>query len=203
MVMVVLVLAGLAVLAAVVVLAMGRGGELGRTHPDAPPLPLIGGAPVTGPEVAMLRLPRALWGYQMNVTDEALHRLAYAMTERDTRVAAMELQIADLRRRLADAERPEGPEGPGSDAWAFQDEAPVTATDVPAAAPPHGAGTGRDLPDGGPDRPDGGSDPSGEDRGPYGGDDRGPFGGDGRDAFGGGLFDSRRELLENEKPRKL
>ncbi|MFC5185410.1 hypothetical protein [Actinomadura harenae] len=179
MVMVVLVLAGVAVLAAVVVLAMGRGGELGRTHPDVPPMPLLDGARVTGPEVAMLRLPRALWGYQMNVTDEALHRLAYALTERDTRVAAMEQQIDALHRRLADVEG----RGPVA-GWTAPGEAPATITDVPSAAEPYesddddasgrnGDAPGRNADGGGPE------------------------------AFGGGLFDGRRELLENEKPHKF
>ncbi|WP_051467952.1 hypothetical protein [Actinomadura oligospora] len=186
MVMVVLVLAGVAVLAAVVVLAMGHGGELGRTHPDVPPMPLLDGARVTGPEVAMLRLPRALWGYQMNVTDEALHRLAYALTERDTRVAAMEQQIADLRRRLTDAEGPGSGPSEASGGWATPGEPPATATDIPTAAEPY---------EDGPDRPEGGSD-----RYRNGGD---RFDGDeGPEAFGGGLFEGRRELLENEKPHQ-
>ena len=97
---VVLVLAGVAVLGAVVALAMGRGGELAETHPDYPPLPLgADGHPITGREAARIRLPRTFWGYQPYVTDEALHRLAFALSERDARVAALEHQLHDLRRR--------------------------------------------------------------------------------------------------------
>lgn len=97
---VVFVLAGVAVLGAVVVLAMGRGGELAETHPDYPPLPLgADGRPITGPDAARVRLPRTFWGYQPQVTDEALRRLGAALSERDARVAALEQQLQDLRRR--------------------------------------------------------------------------------------------------------
>ncbi|TDB94736.1 hypothetical protein [Actinomadura sp. 7K534] len=94
---VVLVLAGLAVLGAVVALAMGRGGELAETHPDYPPLP--GGAdgrPITGDDIARLRLPRTFWGYQPQLTDEALQRLADALHERDARVAELEQRLREL-----------------------------------------------------------------------------------------------------------
>ncbi|NEA24025.1 hypothetical protein [Actinomadura bangladeshensis] len=103
MVTVVLVLAGLAVLGAVVVLAMGRGGELAETHPDYPPLRLdAAGRPVLGPEGSRLRFPTTIWGYQMQVTDEAVHRLTDALRERDARVADLERQLYDLRNRAGE-----------------------------------------------------------------------------------------------------
>ena len=106
---VVFVLAGLAVLGAVVVLAMGRGGELAETHPDYPPLPFgEDGHPVTGDDAARLRLPRTFWGYQAQLTDETLHRLAEALHERDARVAALEEQLTDLRRSSGDEAGPVG-----------------------------------------------------------------------------------------------
>ncbi|MFI0411054.1 hypothetical protein [Actinomadura sp. 3N508] len=98
MVVVVLVLAGLAVLGAVVVLAMGRGGELAETHPDYPRLPFgADGRPITGPDVAHMRFPRTFWGYQPQVMDEALRRVSHALSERDARVAVLEQQLHDLR----------------------------------------------------------------------------------------------------------
>ncbi|TMR07266.1 hypothetical protein ETD83_01335 [Actinomadura soli] len=98
MVVVVLVLAGVAVLGAVVVLAMGRGGELAETHPDYPRLPLgADGRPITGPDVAHMRFPRTFWGYQPQVMDEALRRVSHALAERDARVAMLEQQLHDLR----------------------------------------------------------------------------------------------------------
>ncbi|WP_242901069.1 hypothetical protein [Actinomadura terrae] len=106
-VVVVFVLVGVAVLGAVVVLAMGRGGELAETHADHPPLPLPEGRHLTASELAHLRLPRAAWGYQVTVTDEALRRLSGALNERDLRLAVLERQLDDLRRRLGEQERPE------------------------------------------------------------------------------------------------
>jgi hypothetical protein len=94
---VVLALAGLAVLAAVVVVAMGRGGELAPAHPDHPPLRLPDERQLSGTDAALVQLPRALWGYQIDITDEALRRIAYALTERDARVAKLEHQLAELR----------------------------------------------------------------------------------------------------------
>lgn len=102
---VVLVLAGVAVLGAVVALAMGRGGELAGTHPDYPPLRVDAeGRPVVGPRASPLRFPATIWGYQMQVTDEAVQRLNEALYERDERVAELERQLRDLRRRLGEAE---------------------------------------------------------------------------------------------------
>ncbi|TDB90491.1 hypothetical protein E1264_05065 [Actinomadura sp. KC216] len=98
MVVLVLVLAGVAVLGAVVVLAMGRGGELAETHPDYPRLPLgADGRPITGPDVAHMRFPRTFWGYQPQVMDEALRRVSHALSERDARVAVLEQQLHELR----------------------------------------------------------------------------------------------------------
>ena len=93
-------LAGLAVVAAVVVLASGGGGELAEAHPDHPPLPLPGNRPIAGTDAALLRLPVGLWGYHVRISDEALRRLAYALTERDTRIAILEQQVAELRHKL-------------------------------------------------------------------------------------------------------
>ena len=95
---VVFVLAGLAVLGAVVALAMGRGGELIETHPDYAPLPAgADGRTLTARDAARLRLPRTFWGYQPQLTDEALHRLAGALSEQEARVAVLEQQLRDLR----------------------------------------------------------------------------------------------------------
>ncbi|SEG42226.1 hypothetical protein SAMN04489712_105124 [Thermomonospora echinospora] len=120
--LVVLALAGLAVLAAVVVLAMGRGGELTEVHADHPPLRMPTGRRLTGTDVALLRLPHGIWGYQVDVTDEVLHRLAYALSERDARVAALEAQLAELHYRPARHDDP----GP------WDDPQPVPWEEAPA-----------------------------------------------------------------------
>ncbi|WP_433467503.1 hypothetical protein [Spirillospora sp. CA-128828] len=110
-VVVVLVLAGVAVLGAVVVLAMGRGGELAETHPDYAPLREDArGRPILGRVGSRFRFPATIWGYQMQVTDEAVDRLTEALHERDDRVAELERQLRDLRRRIGEGEsaRPVG-----------------------------------------------------------------------------------------------
>jgi hypothetical protein len=103
-VIVAIVLAGVAVVVAVVMLASGMGGELADTHPDHPPLPLPGNRPIAGTDAALLRLPLGVWGYHTRVTDEALRRLSYALTERDTRIAILEQQAAELRHKLESLE---------------------------------------------------------------------------------------------------
>ncbi|REE95915.1 hypothetical protein [Thermomonospora umbrina] len=117
------VVAGVAVLAGVVAVAMGRGGELSETHSDHPPLQMPTGRRLTGPDVALLHLPHGLWGYQTDVADEALHRLAYALSERDARVAALEDQVAELHRRL---DRGSGHDEPanGGPVWDDADATP-------------------------------------------------------------------------------
>jgi uncharacterized coiled-coil protein SlyX len=107
-VIVAIALAGLAVVVAVVMLASGMGGELADTHPDHPPLPLPGNRPIAGTDAALLRLPLGVWGYHTRVTDEALRRLSYALTERDTRIAILEQQAAELRQKLAALEAADG-----------------------------------------------------------------------------------------------
>lgn len=97
----VIALAAVAVLAAVVVLAMGRGGELAEARPDRPPALLPWNRPVEGTDIALLRLPAGLWGYHIGTTDEVLTRLAHAVSERTTRIAVLEGQLAELRARLA------------------------------------------------------------------------------------------------------
>jgi hypothetical protein len=93
-------LAAVAVLAAIVVVAVGGGGELSAEHPDHPPLALPGRRPVGGTDAALLRLPLGLWGYHKQITDEALERFAHELTERDTRIAVLEQELAEARQRL-------------------------------------------------------------------------------------------------------
>jgi hypothetical protein len=89
-----MLITALVILAAVVVVASGRGGELAYEHADHAPLDI---GPVSAADVALLRPPSALWGYNMQVTDEALDRIARAMSERDIQIAALQQQVADLQ----------------------------------------------------------------------------------------------------------
>ena len=55
-------------------------------------------------DIALLRPPTALWGYNMQVTDEALDRIARAMRERDVTIAFLQEQLATLARNGAYAD---------------------------------------------------------------------------------------------------
>ena len=86
-----MIIAAVAVLVGVFYAATGRGGELAYEHADHAPLDL---GPVAATDVAMLRPPTALWGYNMQVTDEALETIARAMRDRDVTIAYLRQQLA-------------------------------------------------------------------------------------------------------------
>ncbi|MEV4095144.1 hypothetical protein [Streptosporangium saharense] len=94
--LVVLALAALAVIAAVVVVAMGRGGELARFAPDVPPLELPEPRRLGAADFLALQLPVSVVGYNTQSVDETLNRVVKALSERDTRIAVLEQQVAEL-----------------------------------------------------------------------------------------------------------
>ena len=87
-----LLLAAAVILAGVVSVAMGHGGEMAEFATDYLPPDLASAA-----DVVLLRPPSALWGYNVQVTDEALNRIAQAITERDVEIAVLRQQLAELR----------------------------------------------------------------------------------------------------------
>jgi hypothetical protein len=87
-----MVLAVIVILVGVFFAATGRGGELSYEHADSAPLDL---GPVSAADVALLRPPTALWGYNVQVTDEALDVIARAMRERDVTIAYLRQQLAE------------------------------------------------------------------------------------------------------------
>jgi hypothetical protein len=119
---VVFLIAVIAVLAGVFFAATGRGGELAYARVDHAPLDL---GPVSAPDIAMLRPPTAMWGYNMEVTDEALDRIARAMRDRDVTIAYLQQQLAD--RVSAD---------PGAPQVRQTAEAPAASEALRAAEPP-------------------------------------------------------------------
>jgi len=94
-VLVVIVIAAVVVVAVVVFLAMGRGGGLSAERNDYRPLDV---GPVTATDVALLRPPTGLWGYNMQATDEAMEQIAESIRERDVRIVALEQLVTDLSR---------------------------------------------------------------------------------------------------------
>jgi hypothetical protein len=95
-VLVVLVIAGLAVIACVVMVSLGHGGEMAEFPPDVPPLELPAAGQVTPADLIALRLPIGLVGYSTQAVDETLHRVSVALGERDTRIAVLEQRVAEL-----------------------------------------------------------------------------------------------------------
>jgi hypothetical protein len=90
-----MVLAIVVIVAVVVFLAVGRGGEMSAERSDYVPLDL---GPVSATDVALLRPPMGLWGYNMQATDEAMERVAESIRERDVRIVALEQLVTDLSR---------------------------------------------------------------------------------------------------------
>jgi hypothetical protein len=134
---VVLLVAAVAVLAGVVYVATGRGGELAFFQADYAPLKMD---QVTSTDVALFRPPTALWGYSMQATDEALSRIAHAITERDIEISALQQQVADLE--AATARRR---------AYAAPEKSPAERPDLPVRGErperdePRGRDSGRDI----------------------------------------------------------
>jgi hypothetical protein len=104
-VFVILLLAGVAILACVVLVALGRAGEMATFPGDGHPLDLD---EVTAADVMLLRPPMALWGYQVQATEEALQVIARSVTARDSEIAALHRELDSLRGPSA-AEPPERP----------------------------------------------------------------------------------------------
>ncbi len=109
---VILLLAAMAILGCVVLAALGMAGEMAAFPSDSAPLRLEA---VTAADVALLRPPQALWGYNVPATEEALGVIARAVAARDT-------EIATLRRELADAQAH----------WSARAPAPREHDEVPA-----------------------------------------------------------------------
>jgi hypothetical protein len=121
-----MILVAVVILAGVFFVATGRGGELAYEQADHAPLDL---GPVSATDVALLRPPTALWGYNMQVTDEALERIAQAIRDRDITITFLQQRLADLTAQTAAPvlspaapEHPAGPSGPDDRARAQPDD---------------------------------------------------------------------------------
>jgi hypothetical protein len=132
-----IILAAVVILGGVVVVAMGRGGELARERPDVPSSSELH----TWSDVAHYRPPGALLGYHARTTEHALSLIARTIAERDA-------EIEWLRNRLAEARpefgpySPESPESPYD--RAEQDDSPVREAHPVPDASATGARIGED-----------------------------------------------------------
>ncbi|HLJ99388.1 MAG TPA: hypothetical protein VKU39_05710 [Streptosporangiaceae bacterium] len=98
---VVMLFALLAIIVGTFVVAIGRGGELAVEQVDHAPVDL---GLISPTDVALLRPPTTLWGYNMQVTDTALDQIARALRDRDIEIAYLQRQLADLG--YSDYDRP-------------------------------------------------------------------------------------------------
>lgn len=96
-----MLIALLAILVGTFAVAIGRGGELAVEQVDHAPVDL---GHVSPTDVALLRPPTTLWGYNMQVTDVALDQIARALRDRDIEIAYLQRQLAD--RGYGDYDRP-------------------------------------------------------------------------------------------------
>ncbi|TDD01804.1 hypothetical protein E1292_25020 [Nonomuraea deserti] len=94
--LVVLAIAAIAILACVVLVSLGRGGELTEFPPDVPPLDLPEPGQLTAVDFMALQLPVNLVGYHTQSVDETLRRAAGAISARDTRIAVLEQRVSEL-----------------------------------------------------------------------------------------------------------
>ena len=84
---------------------------------------------MTAADVALLRPPAALWGYDMRATDEALNMVARTVTERDVEIAILRRQIAELE---ATAKEPWAPAKPPPQATSQTSPPPPARSPAPA-----------------------------------------------------------------------
>ncbi len=110
-----LLVAAAAILGGVVLAALGRAGEMATFAGDAAPIELD---EVSATDVALLRPPMSLWGYNAQATEDALRVIARSVTARDVEIATLRRELADLRgrrdgvRAAGTGDRPTVPAGP-------------------------------------------------------------------------------------------
>jgi hypothetical protein len=83
-----------AILGGVVLAALGRGGEMATFAGDTAPIELD---EVSATDIALLRPPMSLWGYNAQATEDALRVIARSVTARDVEIATLRKELADLR----------------------------------------------------------------------------------------------------------
>jgi hypothetical protein len=136
--------AALVILGGVVLAALGRVGEMATFASDTPPMDLD---EVSATDVALLRPPMSLWGYNAQATEDALRVIARSVTARDVEIATLRRELADLRGNSGDAQAtrtgpvnlpgqppPAAPQ-PADLLAAYRPPAPAAESQAPARAP--------------------------------------------------------------------
>jgi hypothetical protein len=145
----VLLVAAAAILGGVVLAALGRAGEMATFAGDAAPIELD---EVSATDVALLRPPMSLWGYNAQATEDALRVIARSVTARDVEIATLRRELADLRgrqdgvRSAGPGDRPAGPTvpaGPAVPASPGSSAGPASAASRASAESPAGPPAGQ------------------------------------------------------------
>jgi hypothetical protein len=97
-----IVLVAVAIVGGIVVVAMGRGGELARDSGDEPEITSF----ESWADVASYRPPAALLGYHARTTEHALQLIGRAIADRDAEIAWLRSRLRELQ---PEGERPDGP----------------------------------------------------------------------------------------------
>lgn len=138
-----IILAAVVILGGVVVVAMGRGGELARNQVDLPARTDFR----TWSDVAGYRPPAALLGYHAAATEHALSLIARTLAERDAEIDWLRRRIAEGQPDEAAAELPSDPPADAtehagqtgaSDPALDQSEEPTSGGDWAAETSPDG-----------------------------------------------------------------
>jgi hypothetical protein len=130
-----IVLAAAVILVGIIVVAMGRGGELSREKPELPARTDFR----SWSDVAEYRPPGAVFGYHAAATEHALMLIARTIAERDA-------EIERLRRRLAEVQpgpAQPGPAGASRPAQSDWQVATSAGTGVPYGSAAHQASISR------------------------------------------------------------
>ena len=137
-----LLVAAAAILGGVVLAALGRAGEMATFAGDTAPIELD---EVSATDVALLRPPMSLWGYNAQATEDALRVIARSVTARDVEIATLRRELADLRgrqdgvRAAGTGDRPTVPAGPTAPASPAAPGGPASpAGPAGPAGPPAG-----------------------------------------------------------------
>lgn len=134
--LVVLAIAALAILACVVLVSLGRGGELTEFPPDVPPLDLPEPGQLTAVDFMALQLPVNLVGYHTQSVDETLRRAASAISARDSRIAVLEQRVSELLASRLQA-RQEAYAAPGAEVRTeHRPEVPAVPRELPEDGDP-------------------------------------------------------------------
>jgi hypothetical protein len=127
---IVIILAAIAILGGIVVVAMGRGGELARAAEELPSIADF----ESGTDVARYRPPPALLGYDPGATEYAFLQAGRALADRDAEIARLRGRLLELDPDTQDRRLPPTPGRSPHDAGG-DPEVSVTAESIAPAGP--------------------------------------------------------------------